>query len=675
MATARRAEKQPETATRRTTTAAESSSSKAGPSNTASTRPHSHSHPHHHHHHGSGAAPSKRQRLSESSASKQQAAAAANQARDLYALLGDNAPSLTLAPTLQERQKAAAEAAAAAAAAAASGASARKENKSKAAEVETGGQRWAWKQFKNPAREDGLVLRHWVKETRAKGEERGSESIEEADYAFAKFNTDPGVYQYTTDEYAQHLKDEDWTREETDYLIEMCTRYSLRFTVIADRWDYRPPLPQFSHHASGAPLSATTTSLLSTPGKARTIEDLKARYYAVCRRLIRSRISTDDVETRQALLQTYAFDRAREVERKRGVARLFARTPAQLAEEEALYVEARRVEQNEAKFAGEREELLRLLGGWESLQSATPATIAAAGAGLGLVLPGSAAEAEELKRKRRKAEAESAAAAAAAAATGGTTPGGSTTSTTSLLPFGIVPSSSTSSSSAKHKAAESKQAAFDETHYITRFDPNAVPSSKPPYPHLIGIPSTQPPVAPSVHNASSSHGAYVRSTRLLVAKAHLAQRTAHLLATELRPPLHGRLVFPTAKNCERWEGLLGAVTAGLELKKQLERVEQELRIAKARLDPVGTAAAAASASAAAAGGGTGSASATGQAGAAPSTQPGTGAATAPTDSSTSAAAGGAGTTASAGLSAPAPTAEGDLSTTSTMSADVSMADG
>lgn len=131
------------------------------------------------------------------------------------------------------------------------------------------------------------------------------------------------------------------------------------------------------------------------------MEDIKARYYAICRRLIRSRISTDDMEARSALLQTYTFDRAREVERKRYVARLFTRTPAQLAEEEALYVEARRLEQNEARFSSEREELLRLLGGWESLPHGGPSAVAAAGAGLGVALQGGTDESGESKVRIR----------------------------------------------------------------------------------------------------------------------------------------------------------------------------------------------------------------------------------------------------------------------------------
>ncbi|KDN49912.1 hypothetical protein K437DRAFT_233722 [Tilletiaria anomala UBC 951] len=464
--------------------------------------------------------------------------------KELFALLGDNAPSLVVA----QRPKAGKEA---------------KMRKSELArKASQSKKRWALRRFKNPARQDDLVLTHWVQEDvpatwsrdlphnadhdtemhdtasqqNAASSSRNKLDQIETNYPFSQFQAGSGAYSYSNDEYVQHLRDDDWTKDETDYLIDICSAYDLRFTVIGDRYEW--------------------------PGKQRTIEDLKARYYAICRRLIRSRISTDDIETRQQLLQTYAFDRNREVERKKAIARLFARTPAQLAEEEALYVEARRIEQNEAKFAGQREELLRLLGGWESLQSATPASIAAAGAGLGVPLPGSAAEAEELKRKKRKAE-----------------------ETSSSTPTLTGPAGAAAATALSNKQrAELKQAAFDEQHYIQRFDPTAQPSSKPPYPFLTGTPSTHPPVAPSVTNPNSAHGVYIRSTRLLVPRANLQQRTSQTLL-EMVPVMGHRLIFPTAKNCEKWEGLLGAVTAGLELKRQLDKVEMELNALKVKADP------------------------------------------------------------------------------------------
>jgi len=52
--------------------------------------------------------------------------------------------------------------------------------------------------------------------------------------------------------------------------------------------------------------------------------------------------------------------------RKKYVASLESRTSEQIAEEEALYIEIKRLEQNERRFKRERDELLRTLLGVES---------------------------------------------------------------------------------------------------------------------------------------------------------------------------------------------------------------------------------------------------------------------------------------------------------------------
>jgi DNA methyltransferase 1-associated protein 1 len=56
----------------------------------------------------------------------------------------------------------------------------------------------------------------------------------------------------------------------------------------------------------------------------------------------------------------------RELTRKKYLLSLENRTSEQIAEEEALFVEVKRLEQNERKFKKEREELLRTLAGIES---------------------------------------------------------------------------------------------------------------------------------------------------------------------------------------------------------------------------------------------------------------------------------------------------------------------
>ena len=61
---------------------------------------------------------------------------------------------------------------------------------------------------------------------------------------------------YSDIEYQQHLHDDNWTRQESDYLLEMCGRFDLRFVVMHDRWD-------------------------ATRFSSRSIEDMKERYYTI----------------------------------------------------------------------------------------------------------------------------------------------------------------------------------------------------------------------------------------------------------------------------------------------------------------------------------------------------------------------------------------------------------
>lgn len=144
------------------------------------------------------------------------------------------------------------------------------------------------------------------------------------------------IIEYTDEDYEKYLTDTDWSKEETDYLFSLCRQYDLRFPVIEDRYQFN---------------------------KARTMEDMKDRYYSVYRKLILQGKyqSGEYVSDRQSLAAQYNFDKAREVERKNALIMLFNRTKEEVEEEEALFVEAKRIEQNEAKLSKERESLLNSL--------------------------------------------------------------------------------------------------------------------------------------------------------------------------------------------------------------------------------------------------------------------------------------------------------------------------
>ena len=80
------------------------------------------------------------------------------------------------------------------------------------------------------------------------------------DYPFARFNKAVDIPVYSDLEFQQHLHDENWSRQETDYLFELCKRFDLRFIIIHDRWDRQ----RFTN---------------------RSVEDLKERYYGICNTL------------------------------------------------------------------------------------------------------------------------------------------------------------------------------------------------------------------------------------------------------------------------------------------------------------------------------------------------------------------------------------------------------
>lgn len=102
----------------------------------------------------------------------------------------------------------------------------------------------------------------------------------------------------------------------------------------------------------------------------------------MCRKLIRNRPWAGDEPAKAQLLNSYQFDKGtpiltcqarltqtnpeREMMRKNYIASLEDRTSDEIAEEEALFIELKRLEQNERKFRKERDDLLRTLLGVDS---------------------------------------------------------------------------------------------------------------------------------------------------------------------------------------------------------------------------------------------------------------------------------------------------------------------
>ncbi|KAG8690959.1 swr complex subunit [Ceratobasidium sp. 423] len=417
--------------------------------------------------------------------------------REVYALIGDNSPTLVqahAAPKLKQKPTFG------------------KSNVEKPKEEEKPAAKWEWREFSNGARTDGLKLKHWAKVSTEQGNEPTA-------YQFEKYNVTPMIYAYSTDEYNKLLQDPDWSREETDYLFQVAREHDVRFFVMYDRYDF-------------------------PGGKERTLElyharqDLKHRYYGVCRKLLRSRPWGGEEATKSQLLGSFNFDKDRETTRKEYLKGLFNRTPAQIAEEEALYIEMKRLQQNEARFARDREDILRTLGGLDSglaNLNVDPDYFVTG--------PGSVATSAVTQEKKKKRRDTSVSASGMDVDTPGT-PGGN-----SLALLGLGPGN-------KGRKTDAKQAASDLQQCITRLDPPTNPTK------------------------SGHVAAHARSSRIPTVRVSSG---IHAIIGELGLS-HDRLVMPTRANTEKLEGLQQAAMGLVEVKRAHDRTKHELAVLKARLE-------------------------------------------------------------------------------------------
>ncbi|XP_056845336.1 SWR1-complex protein 4 isoform X2 [Raphanus sativus] len=173
---------------------------------------------------------------------------------------------------------------------------------------------WQWLPVKSSARNDDLQLYHWVRVV--------NDVPPSADYSFAKYNKSVDVLKYTDDEYENHLTDPVWTKEETDQLFELCERFDLRFTVIADRF----------------PLS-------------RTVEELKDRYYSVTRALLRATAQSPSELANHPLMKE-PYDMTRDRERKRALSMVLSQSRHQEKKDAEILAEAKRI--TEMRLAARR---------------------------------------------------------------------------------------------------------------------------------------------------------------------------------------------------------------------------------------------------------------------------------------------------------------------------------
>lgn len=414
--------------------------------------------------------------------------------------------------------------------------------------------------FTNNARSDGLVLHHWQRKHESarppvpapapapapegsqmevdQPKEEGKEDVskpQEQEYAFSKYNVKPRLpNRYTDEEYNRHLKSDDWSREETDYLVDLVTEYDIRWVLIADRYDYQPRMEM-----------QPDANALVPAKKYRTMEQMKARYYYIAATMLSlehppSEMSEAEFELHEKMLK---FDPDRERDRKELAALQLNRTADEVREEAMLLEELKRITTNEQNFITERRELYSRL---EVPVSVGNTAMYQSSAGLSQLLQ-TLLQADKSK-KRRSILGDGAIPSPAGQTP--TTAGGSGRAETPITQGG----------NNKKGPITSK-----ETNQIVR---TLTPAEEAKY----GV----------QHHERVSAGVQFRSDRaqrLTQAKSNVqTQKLANALS-ELEIPV--RLFMPTERVCKDFEKLIQSVNMLLDARKVSEKVESEIRVLEA----------------------------------------------------------------------------------------------
>ncbi|PYH77217.1 hypothetical protein BO82DRAFT_436038 [Aspergillus uvarum CBS 121591] len=437
---------------------------------------------------------------------------------------------------------------------------------------------WRMAPFENGARSDGLVLRHWQRQNEpAKSALEGSEmevdektdgqnasETVEKDYMFAKYNIKARVpNRYTDEEYNRHLKNDDWTRQETDYLMDLVEEYDLRWVVIADRYDYQPH-----------PVDAATNTTALVPAKRyRTMEQMKARFYFIAASMLAlehppSEMSEAEFELHEKMMK---FDPERERSRKELAALQLNRTADEVREESILLEELKRITANEQEFITERRELYSRL---EVPISVGNTTMYQSSQGLSQLLQ-TLLQADKSKKRRSILGPESAGAAPSPA---GQTPAsnapGSARDSRADTPNASAPAAAAAAAAAaaptnkKAAAAAGAAAAAAATKEAEKTVKTLTPAEEAKY----GVQHHER-LAPGVQFRSD------RAQKLTQAKSNVQTQKLAAALAELAVPL--RLVMPTERVCKEFEKLIHSVNLLLDARKVAEKVESEIRVLEA----------------------------------------------------------------------------------------------
>jgi len=437
--------------------------------------------------------------------------------------------------------------------------------------------RWELRRFRNSARSDAsLLLRHWRrKHDAATGQEQeapapaedapmenggdapagaASEPLPE-DSTFAKFNVRVTVPQYDENQYNANLKNEDWTKDETDYLLQVVQDFDLRWPLIWDRYDYQPPAPP-----AGDGDNSTAVVLLP---KTRTMEDLKARYYQVAAKMMAAQTGIQYMTQAQyGLYETMAtFNPQQEKLRKDFALNSLSRSREEAREEESLLLEVKRILARMEKFNEERRELYRRLD-YPTTEADVNIAAFKSSAGLQTLLHNLMSVDKSKKRKSLMGA-------------DGVSPG---TAAAGAQPAGAVAEGGRRDSIAASTAQRDSLGGADKL-------PEPPKNNKKGQQHSERrkLTEQEEQIYGVSHHDRLSSGAtfrFEKVNKLFTTKSGQQQLRITNVLNQLEIP--NRLVMPTAAVAAEFESLISIVTQLVDLRKVADKVDAEVKIEEQR---------------------------------------------------------------------------------------------
>ncbi|KAI3395377.1 hypothetical protein diail_1368 [Diaporthe ilicicola] len=435
--------------------------------------------------------------------------------------------------------------------------------------------KWELKPFRNSARADQtLVLRHWKRKTesgqpqeRADGEasegannENGEEDnkTEEAieDSAFAKFNVKVQIPEYNDEQYSAKLQSDDWTKEETDYLMKQVRDYDLRWPIVWDRYDFKPKMPE------NVDVNGSTTAVVPTV-KTRDLEDLKTRYYEVAAKMMELQkaiqyMTQPEWDLHQTMVN---FKPEQERERKKFALNSMSRSKEEAKEEESLLIEVKRIMARQERFNEERRELYQRL---EYPHSDQDINAFKGSAGLTTLL-GTLQNMSQAKKRKPL-----------------TGPEGTSPAVPAPGPNGQPASATSEAPPSRRESTAAPSAGVRESIGAEKPTPVGNKKGQPPTERRKLNEQEEQIYGVSTHERLGSGPTfrYERVNKIFSHKSGQQQQRIQNVLTELNIPV--RLNMPTAPVVAEYEKVVLAVTGLVDLRKMRDKLDGEIKIEEAK---------------------------------------------------------------------------------------------